>query len=303
MSTESTSSQTAVIGTRELVAYPGSYYRATRLLMVFILIGYGIWSINDGFRRWPEENRTAIQVAKDRGQDPKPPHSDLDIKLNQGLGILLPPLGIFLLVWAMYHSRGTYRLTEGVLYVPGHPPIPLDHIQAVDKTRWDRKGLAVVDYETTEGKKGRFTIDDYAYDREATDAIFDKIEAVIRPDADKARGFPVINPTPAPARPAAASPAPAPAKPAAATPAPAPAAPTTPRPAAAPPARPAPPATPPRPGAAPAAPAAPRPTATPPRPGIVPPRPGIAPGRPPTMPPRPGIIPPKPNQPPQKPQG
>ena len=57
-------------------------------------------------------------------------HSPNDIRLQKVLAYALPPLGIALLAWALYNSRGAYRLSAGTLSVPGHPPIALDDAAA-----------------------------------------------------------------------------------------------------------------------------------------------------------------------------
>ena len=60
--------------------------------------------------------------------------------------VLLPVAGVAFLCWALYNSRGAYRLTGETLRVPGHPPIPLDRIEELDKDKWDKKGIAYVNY-------------------------------------------------------------------------------------------------------------------------------------------------------------
>jgi hypothetical protein len=79
--------------------------------------------------------------------------------------------------------------------VPGHPPIPLDKIQSVNRESWDRKGIAVMEYDlttapmrasktsgpvsyegVTPGVRGIFKLDDFVYEREPTDVIFKAIE-------------------------------------------------------------------------------------------------------------------------------
>src|SRR5437660_427563 len=81
---------------------------------------------------------------------------NLDIKLNKCLGILLPPLSIALLAWWLYGSRGQYRFDGTTLQVPGHPPVPLNALRKIDRSRWDRKGIAYIDYQlpgtTTAGR-------------------------------------------------------------------------------------------------------------------------------------------------------
>src|SRR5882672_8292846 len=90
----------------EIVARFGKYFRYTRYVITVMLVGFGIWCARDGFVKWPKEN----EANKQRGQ--KEQHTDTDIRLNRALAVILPPLGIFVFIRAMYQSRGEYRLTE-----------------------------------------------------------------------------------------------------------------------------------------------------------------------------------------------
>jgi hypothetical protein len=190
-----------------VIAKPGRYYRVARYLMTLLLIAYGGWSIYDGFFSWPHWT--------DTHPDEKP-KTHTDIVLNQILGCGLPPMGLFILGWALYNSRGEYRLEEGILHVPGHPPIPLDKIQSVNKELWDRKGIAFIEYDLTEssvatrgagpvtysgvtrGARGKFRIDDFVYERDPTDIIFKAIEeSLLKSHGDG----PKVTPAPAPKTP------------------------------------------------------------------------------------------------------
>jgi len=154
-----------------IMARGGTYYRMTRYLMALLLFGFGIASIYDGFYAW-QPARWHVTHPNEKDKQP------LDILLNEIMGIALPPLAILLVVRCLYNSRGKYLLVDGVVTVPGHPPVPLSAIQAVDRRRWDRKGIAYVEYDlqTGNGGKGKFRLDDFVYDREPTDAIFRVIE-------------------------------------------------------------------------------------------------------------------------------
>jgi len=77
-------------------------------------------------------------------------------------------MAVLVLFWTRYHSRGQYRLDGDVLYVPGHPPVPLGTIGKIDKRRWDRKGIAYIHYELTGGRIGCLRLDDFVYQREPT---------------------------------------------------------------------------------------------------------------------------------------
>jgi hypothetical protein len=158
------------------VARAATYYRMTRYIMVIVLFGYGLWSIRDGFYRYPQENAAAQAAGKDIL-----PHPGLDVPFNCVFGIVLPPLSILMLIYCLRKSRGEIRLEESVLHAPGHPPVPLDAITAVDQRLWDRKGIAYVDYELPD-RKGRILLDDFIYERDPIDAIHKQITNYISED-------------------------------------------------------------------------------------------------------------------------
>ena len=159
----------------EIVARAGTYYRVTRFLMTLLFLGFGIACIKDGFFKYPRENSQAIN----KGQ--AEPHPGLDVPLNQALGILLPPLGLFTLGWTLFNSRGAYRLVNDTLRVPGHNPIQLNAIRKIDKRLWDRKGIAYIEYEIAgEPEPEQFKLDDFVYQRDPTDQILERLEDHVR---------------------------------------------------------------------------------------------------------------------------
>jgi hypothetical protein len=156
-----------------IVATYGRYYRNTRYLMFLLFMGFGIASIYHGFWKYPADN-----AAWNPAHGMRPPHGEYDAPLNKLLGILLPPLAIFVLYRAMHNSRGEYRLEGETLHIPGHPAIPLSAIRKIDKGLWDRKGIATIEYEVGEpAVRGTFRLDDFVYERGPTDQIIERIEA------------------------------------------------------------------------------------------------------------------------------
>lgn len=169
----------------DIVARGATYYRVTRYVMTAVLIGMGAWFAYDGFVKYPEHNRLRELHRQDPETYPQnyPHHNDAALKLQRGLGYLLPPLGVLMLGWTLYNSRGRYVLSGDTLSAPGHPPIPVAGIRRIDKSRWDRKGIAYLDYEVPGSRPGRIRLDDFIYERKPTDAILDRIEARLLPPA------------------------------------------------------------------------------------------------------------------------
>jgi hypothetical protein len=184
-----------------ITAGPGMYYRNTRYIMAALTVIMGFWFGYDGFVRWPAENQTiakieaAKEAAEKSGDDATATrlktelkdhssHTDTDLLLQRILAFSLPPLGIALLLWALYNSRGQYRLADDTLFIPGHPPVSLASIRELDQSLWDRKGIARVAYQLSDGKSGKAKLDDFVYDRTPTDQIYDQIKKHLQPPAE-----------------------------------------------------------------------------------------------------------------------
>jgi len=190
----STPAPSAPVFGEEVIARASTEYRVKRYIMVFILAGAGAWFGYDGFYGWPAENAKIqklddeIVVARqtqgneeavkklefDKSKLTK--RTDMDLLFQKTLFFTLPPLGFAVLAFALYNSRGRYRLYNNILEVPGHPPVPLDAIIAIDKTYWDRKGIALINYELPNGAADKLRLDDFIYQRPPTDEIYKRIE-------------------------------------------------------------------------------------------------------------------------------
>jgi hypothetical protein len=173
----------------DIVARGALYFRMTRIGMLVLLAGIGAWFFYDGFYHWPAE------VAPYKEAKLKPPHTDLDIFLNQMLGILLPPAGVAALALGLWQSRGEIRLSGNTLSVPGHEPIALDTIETIDKSRWDKKGIAIIEYHLSGGAKKAFKLDDYIYERSPIDEMFEIIEQAITEPTTEPVTYPRAAPT------------------------------------------------------------------------------------------------------------
>jgi hypothetical protein len=161
-----------------LVARADFQYR-WRVYAIFILLfGYGLWSARDGFIKWPEENRQNEEKIK-LHEKAEAPHNYASILINQVLGVVLPGVSLPLFIWLMYRSRGAYRLEGNTLYLPGRQPIPVEKIQSLDKSRWDKKGIAVVEYQDSLGASQTATMRDMVYERRTTDLIVERLEKAL----------------------------------------------------------------------------------------------------------------------------
>jgi len=164
-----------------IVARADFAYRWRVYVLSLMLIVFGLWCVRDGFFQWPDLNRRNQQIIDAGGTPTVASKSETDIRLNRWLGIVLPAIGAITLLLRMYRSRGAYVLSGNTLTVPGSPPVDLDRIESIDKTRWDRKGIAVVEFRTDDGSTRTLKLEDMIYDRAATDEIVDRLERHLAP--------------------------------------------------------------------------------------------------------------------------
>jgi hypothetical protein len=179
-----------------IVARGSRDYRWRRYLFAAIVLGMGLYFAYDGWIGWPQRNTLIRQAlaerddAQDRGDSARVAElstqlkalgdikNDASILLQKLLGVGLPPLAVALLVMWVYRSRGAYVLDTdaAALRVPGHGVVELQHITQLDKSQWNRKGIAIVHYSSPGARPGRLVLDDFVYQRRPTDQIVEHVE-------------------------------------------------------------------------------------------------------------------------------
>lgn len=182
---------------RDIVATADNWDRGKKTVISLVLIIYcGGFFLYDGFIGWPARNQKLDQLDKQRDvtrdsaekvrltseMEKIGAHkSSLDILLQKVIGFIALPAGVWYLINTFRKSRGEIRMSGSTVYVPGHPPIPLESITAVDNRRWQKKGIAVVEYSLPGKETSKFTLDDFIYRREPLDEIYDAILAYVAP--------------------------------------------------------------------------------------------------------------------------
>jgi len=164
---------------RDVVARVDFQYRWRTWALFLLFFGWGVWSLNDGFVVYPRDNAAWARMDERINRPTKPPHEQSGVLFNQVFGVALTSLSIPILAWRSYRSRGAYRLAGDKVEVPGHPPVSFSQIRSLDLVRWDRKGIAVVDYTMPSGQVNQLVLNDMIYERTATDQIVDRIEAYL----------------------------------------------------------------------------------------------------------------------------
>src|SRR5207248_11092026 len=92
-------------------------------------------------------------------------------------------LGILAMALQVYRSRGTSVLSGNTLTVPGSAAVDVDQVESIDKTRWDRKGIVVIEYKSGNGQPATLQLNDMIYHRAATDEIVSRLERHLNPEA------------------------------------------------------------------------------------------------------------------------
>src|SRR5262249_2260543 len=85
-------------------------------------------------------------------------------------GTFMGVLGLLALGYWPSQKGRTVRTDETAVSSPAGTKVPFDAITGLGKKDWDRKGYATILYEI-KGRKGRFKLDDYKFDRDATHQI------------------------------------------------------------------------------------------------------------------------------------
>ena len=170
-------------GRTDIIAKPGAEYRWRRYAFVALMLSFGLWFAYDGFVRYPAQQAQFNAMSEMQKSNAKKPPSDLDIRLQKVLAFGMIPFAAALLGYFFYQSRGVCRLSDGVLYVPGHPPVRLNDIRALDKRLWERNGIAEVEYQLPQSPSAAtLRLDEFVYQYQPIRAIVNRIESHLNPE-------------------------------------------------------------------------------------------------------------------------
>lgn len=190
-------------------AYTEPKFTLKYLVIGVLCFGFFLYSVYDGFYAYPaklgpaaawqelveddslddEQRRVKWkEVAEKNGWDTKRPkkgdtveHIQWDIQIQylfMGIGLLgaVPNL-----LW-YFKVKGSWIECEGKeLRHSDGTVIPFKDIQTVDKKKWVKKGIAVVNYKAGNEEKS-FVIDDLTYQRQPTDEIMTFLESHLKRD-------------------------------------------------------------------------------------------------------------------------
>lgn len=160
------------------------------LVMGLVLIGFGGLCIKDGALVYPQQQAQYevyegfaetdnmagwVERAESEGwsTDPPPARSDMDIYTQWGMLAISWPLGFAALGMVIWFRGRKLVATEEALVGHRGERVLYNSITAIDKERWDSKGIAYVLWEEGE-ESGRIKIDDWVF-RDAW-RVLDEVE-------------------------------------------------------------------------------------------------------------------------------
>lgn len=200
-------------------------------LVGMFCIGAGLWFLYDGMVTWPEQKERAeaylafaeenpelgemeryeqwTKIAAEKGwpagvagkeKTPYgPPKKDYDINGQYYFSAMAGILGLIFLGRVLLNRGCWIEADDSGMWSSENRKLSFDQVKALDKKKWQNKGIAKVIYEV-DGKKDRIVLDDCNYVRDTTQAILRHVEAKIGTDK-------IINGKPEPpVKPEAASP-------------------------------------------------------------------------------------------------
>lgn len=194
----------------DIKATIASSYRNRLILIALGAMLYSAWCFYDGYFVYPDKqdafksyqtlqvkfpddqakvNEQWEEVAAGNGWDGTlAPEEVTDWSIRTQwiqFGIVFP-IGAYCLFSLVRWSRRYIGCDATKLYGSGGTEFGFDQVTRVEASRWDTKGIASIYYDAGQGERS-LLIDDWKYDREPTDRIFDRLREQV--DADKFEGL------------------------------------------------------------------------------------------------------------------
>lgn len=106
------------------------------------------------------------------------PKKAVDINGQFVMAAVTGLIGLFFVSKLLMNCRRWIEADENGLRSSEKRETKFDQVTALDKKKWQNKGIAYVLYEA-DGRKGKIVLDDCNYDRDTTNAILRHVEAAI----------------------------------------------------------------------------------------------------------------------------
>jgi hypothetical protein len=186
---------------------PKFYFRFK--LIGLLAVAFALWSLYDGAVTYPNQRERGLafdklakddrmsewdQFARDHGwptEYPGEPKSRAEIATQYVMAVVAGTVGLIMLL-VVWRSRGRWiEANDTGITSSWGQSLDFDQVTSLDKKKWRGKGIAKIQYH--DGRRTRrFVLDDYKFERPATDAILGQLEAEI--STDKIVGGPPESP-------------------------------------------------------------------------------------------------------------
>jgi len=156
-------------------------------------LGFGLWALYDGKITYPNQRERALafQELEEQGRleewteyaakrgwqpyDPGEPKTEAEIAVQFYMLAIAGGIGLLVLIHVLRSKGRWIEMDETGLRSSRGLRLTFDQITAIDKKKWDNKGIAKLHYQEN-GRKKIFVLDDFIYDRPTTDNILRQVE-------------------------------------------------------------------------------------------------------------------------------
>ena len=156
-------------------------------------LGFGLWALYDGKVTYPNQRKRALaflehkeqgrleewtQYTADRGwepYDPGEPKTESEIAVQFFMLAIAGGAGVLVLIHVLRCKGRWIEMDETGLRTSRGQVLTFDQITKIDKKKWDKKGIAKVQYQEN-GREKVMTLDDFIYDRPTTDDMLRQVE-------------------------------------------------------------------------------------------------------------------------------
>ncbi len=164
------------------------------LAFVFCLVPSRVTGfLYDGMIRYPERQQIYLeweQLREERddwrqewqrrmaehGYPERPTqYTDTDIAVQYLIAAILGVVGLVFLFGFVRTFGRWVAIDDDALTANGGHRATFDRIESVDADRWDTKGIAIVHYRDDADQLKRITLDDWKFEREPTQAIYQQL--------------------------------------------------------------------------------------------------------------------------------
>jgi len=179
-----------------------SGYRWRLVLISVAMVAFGCWSLYDWKIAYPQkqvryeafmqlkaDNPDAsteqlwLEYAPTQGWSTKVPtgKTPQDIFTQLIMALITLPIGLFFTAKFLIESRHWVAMDDQGVTANGGRVAPWDSMTGLDKTKWQRKGIALLSYDDG-GRTRTILLDDFKADRQAIKTIVTAVDMRLNPE-------------------------------------------------------------------------------------------------------------------------